>query len=60
MKRAPKWLYSTSIAVTSTVGAFFYGVGLRDSDTTLTDAGAVLIVIALLSAIAYTKVYPIE
>ncbi len=58
MKRAPKWLYMTSIAVTTTVGSIFYGVGLYESNVTLTDAGAVLIVIALLCAVTYTKVHP--
>ena len=60
MKRAPKWLYSTSICVTTLVGAFFYGVGLKDSDDTLIYSGVVLIMIGLLSAVAYTKVHPVE
>ena len=53
---APKWLYMTSIAVSTIVGAIFYGVGLYDSNDTLIHSGIVLIVIAMLSAVMYTKV----
>jgi uncharacterized membrane protein YiaA len=58
MKPVPKWLYMTSIAVTTIVGSIFYGVGLYENKVMLTDAGAVLIVIAMLCAVAYTKVHP--
>ena len=55
---APKWLKNTSLAVTTIVGAIFYGVGLKDSDDTLIYSGVVLIIIGLLSWVATIKVDP--
>jgi hypothetical protein len=53
---APKWLKSISLAVTTTVGFIFYGVGLHDNDDTLIYSGVVLIMIGLLSWVASIKV----
>lgn len=55
---APKWLKTTSIAVTTTVGAIFYGVGLHDSDDTLIYSGVALIIIGLVSWVLTTKMDP--
>jgi len=55
MKPAPKWLYMTSIAVTTITGIIFYGVGLHESNITLTDAGIFLVLVGAVSAVAYTN-----
>ena len=47
MKPAPRWAISLSIGVTTVVGAIFYGAGLHRSDSTLTDAGTMLIIMGL-------------
>ena len=58
VKPAPNWLKTISIAVTTTVGAIFYVVGLMDNDDTLLYSGASLILIGLLSALMCIKVDP--
>ncbi len=55
---APQWLKNTSVAVTTLVGAIFYGVGLHDHDDILIYSGVVLITIGLVSWAATTKIDP--
>ena len=48
-----KLFYKISIAVTTIVGAIFYGVGLHDSDDMLTYSGVVLIMIGLVNTVLF-------